>query len=102
MIYLKGTSMELSGTITIDDESKDKLMKEARKEVINDMMKDGACYSEILRFLNSCSYDEYASLIRDTIDDVIKRTNYEKDVRFDSDELDWSRLVAVQSIFKIG
>ena len=93
--------MEVYGSITLDDKSKDKLMSKVREEVMKDIMNDGAYYSEAKTFLNACSFNEYASLIRDTIDDVIKRTNYEKDVRFDSDELAWSRLVAVQSIFKI-
>lgn len=93
--------MEVSGTITLDDRSKERLMYEAREQVLKDMMEDGCYYSEIQRFLASCSFDDYACLIRQSIDKVIERTNYEKDVRRDSDELAWQRLLAIQAIFKI-
>lgn len=93
--------MEVSGTITLDDKSKNKLIDEAREQVLKDMMEDGCYYSEIQRFLKTCTFDDYACLIRQTIDDVIKRTNYEKDVRRDSEELAWQRLLAILAIFKI-
>lgn len=93
--------MEVSGTITLDDRSKERLMYEAREQVLKDMMEDGCYYSEVQRFLASCSFDDYACLIRQSIDKVIERTNYEKDVRLDSEELAWRRLLAVQKIFEI-
>lgn len=93
--------MEVSGTITLDDKSKNKLIDEAREQVLKDMMEDGCYYSEVQRFLASCSFDDYACLIRQSIDHVIERTNYEKDVRLDSEELAWKRLLAVQKIFDI-
>lgn len=93
--------MEVSGTITLDVKSKNKLIDEAREEVIKNMINDGTYYSEAKKFLNACSFDDYACLIRDTIDDVIERTNPDKDVRFDSDELAWRRLLAIQAVLKI-
>ncbi|MGN1277233.1 MAG: hypothetical protein ACI4UK_09625 [Floccifex sp.] len=92
--------MQVSGTITLDDKSKERLMDEAREQVLKDMMEDGCYYSEVQRFLASCSFDDYACLIKQSIDKVIERTN-PKDIRFDSEELAWKRLLAVQKIFEI-
>lgn len=51
--------MELKGQVILDDETMDKLKKQIREEVINEIKEDGNYSSEIEEYMNSCNFENY-------------------------------------------
>ncbi len=92
--------MELKGQVILDDETMDKLKKQIREEVINEIKEDGNYSSEIEEYMNSCNFENYMRMIELTIDNVIKNTNKE-DIHFESGWKAWNRLVTLKSLFSI-
>lgn len=92
--------MELKGTITLDEDTMEKLREQIREEVIEDIKNNGNYSAEIKKYLNDCSFEYYMRMIECTIENVIKRTNKD-DIHFDSGWKAWHRLHAIKSLLEI-
>ena len=93
--------MELKGTVTLDEETLDALKEDIRKEVIEEIRKDGNYSNEIKIFLEDCNHEQYMRMITATIDSVINKTNPEEDLHFDSGRKAWDRILAIKALLKI-
>ena len=92
--------MELKGTVTLDEKTMEELREHIREEVINDIKEGGNYFNEIEKYLNDCDFETYMQLIINTLDGVIERTK-DEDIRFNSDEKTYNRLLAIKSILNI-
>lgn len=92
--------MELKGTVTLDEKTMEELREHIREEVINDIKEGGNYFEEIEKYLNDCDFETYMQLITNTLDGVIERTK-DEDIRFNSDEKTYNRLLAIKSILNI-
>lgn len=92
--------MELRGTVTLDDDTMDNLTEQIREEVIEDIKNNGNYSYEIEKYLKDCNFREYVSMIKDTVDYIISKTE-KKTIYFDNDKKKWNTLLAISSIFKI-
>lgn len=92
--------MELRGTVMLDDDTMDNLTEQIREEVIEDIKNNGNYSYEIEKYLKDCNFREYVSMIKDTVDYIISKTE-KKTIYFDNDKKKWNTLLAISSIFKI-
>ena len=67
--------MKLTGQVILDDETTRKLTEQIRREIMEDITTRGLRGDETEKYLSECNYKEYISLIRKTIDGVIRNTD---------------------------
>lgn len=67
--------MELTGQIILDEKTINALRHQIREEIINEIKEEGNYTSEIVKFMNDCSFEDYIRIIKDTIDHVVRKIN---------------------------
>lgn len=92
--------MELRGQVILDEKSMDKLKDQIRQEIIDEIKEEGNYASEIERYMNDCNFESYIGMIICTIDNVISKIDKEN-IRFNSEEKAYHRILAIKSILDI-
>lgn len=92
--------MELKGQVILDDETMKKLKEQIREEVIDDIKKNGNYSSEIERYMDDCNFEYYIRMIKNTIDNIIRKTNKE-DIHFESGWKAWRQISAIKFLLDI-
>ena len=93
--------MELVGKVILDNETMESLKSEIRREVIEDIKKSGNYSSEIEKYMNDCDYKSYIRMIRNTIDNIIEKTNENDIDDFGPNHANWKILLAIQNMLQI-
>lgn len=88
----------LTGQVILDDESKNAITEQVRKEVIQRLKDDGLFFDEAVEWLRTLSFSGYYNVLCSTIREVINKVNTEEELRFSSDEKKYSKLNVIKNI----
>lgn len=88
----------LTGQVILDDESRNAITEQIRKEVIQRLKDDGLFFDEVVSWLKTLSFSGYYNVLCATIQEVIDKVNTEEELRFNSDEKKYSKLNVIKSI----
>ena len=61
------------GTVTLDEESLNKLREQIREEVVAEIKDKGFMYDELEKWLLSQNHYDYYSLIKDSINHIVRK-----------------------------
>lgn len=86
--------------VNLDKQSMQELKDSVRKEVIEEIKKSGNTYSEIVYFLINLSSEGYFNIIKDTLPDILDKTN-ETDIVFLDEKIKYKKLKIISDLLEI-
>ena len=93
--------IKLTGQVILDDKTMAQLKEDIRKEVVEDILTNGARWDEAEEYLSKRPFEDYLTLIDNTIDDVIQNIK-PGDLSFSSDKRKYKILTTIKGLLELN